>query len=313
MTTIKIGKFEISQQSGTAGQAIPIGHKLTEKHTGRNKYQKMVRASISAPGANSEAIETLEVSGMAPYLQLNTSQTEVAYNVTTATINGKSNASKFRVSSSGKAITLVTNTGYTVSGNEGTFASGFGEQAEGAISIKVQFASNNTSNTENIPVLVEYWNGSEWAESGTHNIIQSSSDADVQFTITPNVLTEFAKAGGDQTVSVASNINYSIEVQGDVETNWLHLSRESGTASTEDLIITANAQAVGAPAREVSVKFKSNITGSVIGTLSAKQAAGDAYAISWENDTLTFTNDDLNQIKNNNLTANSDWYIEEVV
>ena len=98
-----------------------------------------------------------------------------------------------------------------------------------------------------------------------------------------------------------------------METNWLHLSRESGTASTEDLIITANAQAVGAPAREVSVKFKSNITGSVIGTLSAKQAAGDAYAISWENDTLTFTNDDLNQIKNNNLTANSDWYIEEVV
>lgn len=313
MASIKIGKFEISQQSGTAGANIPIGHKLTEKHTGRNKYQKMVRASIVAAGANAEAIETLEVEGMAPYLQLNTSQTEIAYNITTATINGKSNASKFRVSSTGKAITLVTNTGYTEQGNEGTFANGFGEQAEGAIAIKIQFATNNTSSAETIPVLVEYWNGTEWVEAGTHNIIQSSSDADVQFTVTPSTLTEFANTGGSQTVSISSNINYSIEVQGDIETNWLHLSRESGTASTEELVITADAQAVGAPAREVSIKFKNNITGSIIGTLSAKQAAGDAYAISWESSTLTFTNEDLNTIKNNNLTANSDWYIEEVV
>lgn len=313
MASIKIGKFEISQQSGTAGANIPIGHKLTERHTGRNKYQKMVRASIVASGANAEAIETLEVQGMAPFLQLNTSQTEIAYNVTTATINGKSNASKFRVSSTGKAITLVTNTGYTESGNEGTFANGFGEQAEGAIAIKIQFATNNTSTSETIPVLVEYWNGTEWAEAGTHNIIQSSSDADVQFSITPNTLSDFSKEGEAQTVSITSNIGYSIEVQGDIETSWLHLSRSTGTASTEDLTITADAQAVGAPAREVSIKFKSNITGSVIATLSAKQVAGDAYAISWESTTLTFTNEELNTIKNNNLTANSDWYIEEVV
>lgn len=312
MGSIKIGKFEISQQSGTAGQT-PIGHKLTEKHTGRNKYQKMVRASISALGSQSEAIETLEVQGMTPYLTLNTSQTEVAYNVTTATLNGKSNAEKFRVSSSGKAITLVTNTGYTVSENVGTFSSGFGEQAEGSVAIKLQFAANNTSSSETIPVLVEYWDGSEWQSAGTHNIIQSSSDADVSFTITPNSLEDFAKEGGTQTVSITSNVSYSIEVQGDVETSWLTLSRQSGTATTEELNITAAAQAVGAEAREVSIKFKSNITGSVVGTLAAKQVAGEAYAISWENDTITFTNDDLNQIKNNNLTANSDWYIEEVV
>lgn len=312
MGSIKIGKFEISQQSGTAGKT-PIGHKLTEKHTGRNKYQKMVRASISAPGSQSEAIETLEVQGMTPYLTLNTSQTEVAYNITTATLNGKSNAEKFRVSSSGKAITLVTNTGYTVSQNVGTFSAGFGEQAEGTVAIKLQFAANNTSSSETIPVLVEYWDGSEWQSAGTHNIIQSSSDADVSFTITPNTLEDFAKEGGTQTVSITSNVAYSIEVQGDVETSWLTLSRQSGTATTEELNITAAAQAVGAEAREVSIKFKSNITGSVIGTLAAKQVAGEAYAISWESDTITFTNDDLNQIKNNNLTANSDWYIEEVV
>lgn len=312
MGSIKIGKFEISQQSGTAGKT-PIGHKLTEKHTGRNKYQKMVRASISAPGSRSEAIETLEVQGMTPYLTLNTSQTEVAYNVTTSTLNGKSNAEKFRVTSTGKSITLVTNTGYTVSENIGTFSSGFGEQAEGSVAIKLQFAANNTSSSETIPVLVEYWDGSAWQSAGTHNIIQSSSDADVSFTITPNTLEDFAKEGGTQTVSITSNVAYSIEVQGDVETSWLTLSRQSGTATTEELNITAAAQAVGAEAREVSIKFKSNITGSVIGTLAAKQVAGEAYAISWESDTLTFTNDDLNQIKNNNLTANSDWYIEEVV
>ena len=153
MASLKIGKFEVSPQSGTAG-TVAIGHKLTEKHTGRNKYQKLVRASITAAGANSNSIEKLEVDGMAPYLQLNTSQTEIAYNVTTATINGKSNAEKFRVTSSGKEITLVTNTGYSVSENIGTFSSGFGDQAEGDIAIKLQFLANNTSGAVTIPVDV---------------------------------------------------------------------------------------------------------------------------------------------------------------
>lgn len=310
MANLKIGKFEISPQSGEAG-SIQIGHKLTERHTGRNKYQKLVRASISDPSANKEAIETLEVGGLAPFLTLNTSQTEIAYNVTTVAVNGMSNAAKFRVSSSGKAITLVTNTGYTVSGNEGTFTSGFGEQAEGAISIKVQFEANNSTSAVTIPVLIEYWDGSSWVTGGTHNVIQSSSDADVTFTITPSTLEEFAKEGGKQTVSISSNIAYSIELQGDTETSWITLSRQSGTASTESLFLTAAAQAVGASARSLSVKFKSNVTGSVIGTLEVSQAKGEDFAISWEKDTLTFTNDDVNQIKTNTLTANAPWYLEE--
>ena len=102
-------------------------------------------------------------------------------------------------------------------------------------------------------------------------------------------------------------------MQGDVETNWLTLSRSTGTASTEELVITAAAQAVGASAREVSVKFKSAVTGSVIGTLSVKQAAGEDFSISWESSTMTFTNDDLNAIKQNVLTANESWYLEEPV
>lgn len=310
MANLKIGKFEISPQSGEAG-SIQVGHKLTEKHTGRNKYQKLIRASLSNPAANVSAIETLEIVGLAPFLTLNTSQTEIAYNVTNVAINGVSNASKFRVSSAGKAITLVTNTGYTVSNNEGTFTSGFGEMAEGSISIKVQFTANNTNSTVNIPVTVEYYDGSTWKVGGTHTIYQSSSDADVTFVITPSTLTQFSKAGGKQTVSINSNIAYSIELQGDTETTWVTLSRQSGNSGTANLDITAAAQVVGASARELSIKFKNNVTGSVIGTLEVSQAKGDDFAISWESDTLTFTNDDVNNIKTNTLTANSSWYLEE--
>ena len=124
-------------------------------------------------------------------------------------------------------------------------------------------------------------------------------------------MTQFTKDGGKQTVSITSNIAYSIEVQGDTDTSWVTLSRQTGTASTQSLDITASSQAVGAVARELSIKFKSTVTGSVIGTLEVTQAKGEDFAISWDKDTLTFTNDDINTIKNNTLTANSDWYLEE--
>lgn len=310
MGSIKIGKWEISPQSGGAGKN-PIGHKLTEKNTGRNKYQKLVRATFVNSAAQKEDIETLEIGGLAPFLTLNTSQTEIAYNVTNVVINGVSNAAKIRVSSTGKSITLVANTGYTVSGNEGIFTNGFGETAEGAIAIKVAFAANSTTSSETIPVKVEYYDGSTWNTGGVHNIIQSSSDADVTFTITPSTLSQFANVGGTQTVTITSNVAYSIELQGDTETNWVTLSRQSGSAATQTLDITATAQVVGANARELSIKFKSSVTNSVIGTLEVTQAKGEDFAISWEQKTLSFTNDDLNQIKTNNLTANADWYIEE--
>ena len=310
MANFKIGKWEITPQSGGAG-SIQIGHKLTEKHTGRNKYQKLVRATMSNPAANKNAIETLEIAGLAPFLTLNTSQTEIAYNVTNVTINGVSNAAKFRVSSTGKAITLVTNSGYTVSGNEGTFSSGFGEMSEGSVAIKVQFASNSATSSVTIPVKIEYYDGSTWKVAGTHNVIQSSSDADVSFVISPSTLSQFAKEGGSQKVSISSNVAYSIELQGDTDTSWVTLSRQSGTATTADLTITAAAQVVGAAARELSIKFKSSITNSVISTLTVTQAKGEDFAISWANAVLSFTNDDINTIKNNTLTANSDWYLEE--
>ena len=312
MANLKIGKWEISPQSGSAG-VIPIGHKMTERHTGRLKYQKLVRANISNPAANESVIEILEVVGLTPFLTLNTSQTEIAYNVTNVTINGVSNAAKFRVSSTGKTITLVANAGYTVSGNEGTFSSGFGEMAEGNIAFKVSFGANNIASSVTIPIKVEYYDGSEWKVAGTHNIIQSSSDADVSFVITPSSLSQFSKDGGSQVVSINSNIAYSIELQGDTDTSWVTLSRQSGTATTEPLTITASPQVVGAEARSLGIKFKNTVTNSVIKILEVTQAKGDAFAISWENPVLTFTNEDVGQIKNNTLTANSDWYLEEKI
>lgn len=310
--SIKIGKWEISPQSGSAG-TTSVGHKLTERHTGRMKYQKMVRAAISTPDANAEAVEILEIAGIAPFLTLNTSQTEVAYNVTTVVINGVSNAEKFRVSSSGKSISLVSNTGYTEADNVGTFVAGFGEQTSANIAIKVRFASNNTQVAVTIPVKVEYYNGSTWQVAGIFNIVQSSADVGVTFNVSPSALTTFANSGGTQRVSVESSIAYAIELQGDIETSWVTLSRNSGTPGTASLDITVAAQAVGSPQRELTINFRNNVTSSVITTLSVVQSAGKAYAISWANDTLTFTNDDVNSIKTNTLTANSDWYVEEKI
>lgn len=310
--TIRIGKWDISPQSGSAG-SNRIGHKLIEKHTGRNKYQKMVRAAISNASANAEATEILEIAGSSPFLTLNTTQAEIAYNVTTAVINGSSNAEMFRVSSSGKAITLVSNTGYTVSGNTGTFTSGFGEMAAGSIAIKVQFAANNQQGSVMIPVKVEYYTGTTWATAGTYTIVQSSADAGVTFNVTPSSLSIFDSGGGKQQVTIESSIAYAIELQGDVETDWVTLSRNSGVAGTATLDITAAAQSVGAAQRQLTINFRNNVTNSVITTLSVVQSAGEAYAISWANDTLTFTNDDVNLIKANELTANADWYIEEKI
>lgn len=306
--TLKIGKFEVSPQSGPAG-TNEIGHKLTEKHTGRNKYQKMIRASMNGSDAN--AVEILEINGIAPFLTLNTSNTEITYDVTTVTINGTSNAIKFRISSTGKSITLVSNTGYTVNNNEGTFTSGFGETSAGPISIKVQFTTNTTSSNITIPVKVEFWNGSTWVVSGTHNIIQSSADASIVFNTNPSSIPIFTANGGVQDININTNINYSVELQGDIETTWVTLSSNSGTSGASTLTVTVAPQVVGAAYRTLSILFKSIITGTTVKVLVVEQSAGADYSISWELNNIVFTNDEVGIIKTNTLTSNADWYLEE--
>lgn len=39
---------------------------------------------------------------------------------------------------------------------------------------------------------------------------------------------------------------------------------------------------------------------------------GEGYTISWGTSTMTFTNDEINVIKENTLTTNSGWYIKDI-
>lgn len=306
---MKLGKFEVAQQSGAAGVQI-IGVKYVEQHTGRGKYMKQLRANAGT----ANAVATYEIEGKPSFLTLDTDMSEIAYNVVQATINGVSNAEKFRVSTAeGKTITLKANTGYTVNANEGVFSEGFGVQNQAAVAILVEFAVNATAATIEYPVTVEIWNGTEWTAAGTFTIKQSSSDADVNFTITPETLSDFSKDGETKKISIESNIGYNITKQGGADTSWITLDRSTANAGTTEINVTAAAQAVGSSERNLSLVFKNQVSNSVIGTLTVRQSAGDAYAVSWENDTVTFDNSELNTIKNNSLTANAEWYLEEVV
>lgn len=309
MATLKLGKFEVAQQSGQAGVQV-IGVKYVEQHTGRSKYMKQLRANAGT----ANAVATYEVSGKPSFLTLDTDMTEIAYNIVQATINGISNAEKFRVSTQeGKTVTLKANTGYTVNANEGVFADGFGTQNQGAVAILVEFAVNSAQATISYPVSVETWNGTQWVVAGTFTIKQSSSDADVNFSITPDVLPAFSKVGETRKINVESNIGYNITKQGGSDTSWISLDKTTGNAGTTEINVTAAAQAVGSSERNLSVVFKNQVSNSVIGTLVITQSAGDIYSVSWESDTVAFENNELNAIKNNNLTANAGWYLEEVV
>lgn len=314
MTSFRIGKFEIGQQQGVAGE-VGIGHKYVEQHTGRNPYMKQVRATLTDPKASVEAIETLTVTGKKPFLTLETESSDISYNVQQVTINATSNAEKFRVATTGKAITLKPNAGYTVAENIGTFTDGFGLSNQGAVAAIVSFATNATAAVQDIPVKMEYWDGSAWQACGTHTIHQSSSDTEVHFTLDPTTVNPFTKAGGSVRVAVLSNMAYSIEKQGGSDVSWLTLDRTEGVASEvpTDLNITVAAQAVGADARNANIVFKSQITGSVIGTLFISETVGEAFAISWQNASISFTNDEVGTIKNNTLTANAAWALEEVI
>lgn len=306
---LKLGKFEVAQQSGTAGVQV-IGVKYIEQHTGRSKYMKQLRANAGT----AQAVATYEIDGKPSFLTLDTDMAEIAYNVVQATINGISNAEKFRVKTvEGKTITLKSNSGYTVNANEGVFTEGFGMQNQGAVAVIVEITTNSTNATIEYPVTVDIWNGSEWMAAGTFTIKQSSSDAEVNFTITPETLSNFSKEGEVKSITVESNIGFNITKQGGSDTSWVTLDKSNANAGTTEIAITTKAQAVGSAERNLNLVFKNQVSNSVIGTLTITQAAGDTYAVSWEYNTVTFTNSELNTIKNNNLTANAGWYLEEVV
>lgn len=308
-TALKIGKFEVAQQNGQAGSQI-VGVKYIEQHTGRGKYMKQLRANAGTESA----IATYEVEGKPVFLTLDTDMTEITYNTVQAIINGVSNAEKFRISTvDGKNILLKANTGYTVNQNEGVFTDGFGVLSSGAFAILVEFSANQTSTIVEYPVSIEMWNGNEWINAGVFKIKQSSSDASVNFVITPNTLPQIIKTGETKSISIESNIGFNITKQGGNDTSWVTLDKSIGDTGTTEINITVANQSIGSAERNLTLVFKNTVSNSVIGQLMITQEAGEAYLVNWEHDTVSFENSELNTIKNNNLTANADWYLEEVV
>lgn len=311
MAVLKIGKFEVAQQSGTAG-TIENGIKYAIEHTGRAVYQKQARGICGVGDTAATAILTLTIAARAPFMTLLSNSLDVAWDTVEAAVRATTNAEKFRVTSSGKAITLKSSSIYTVNGNVGTFTNGLGLDSQHSFDVTVQFATNVTANNVAIPVLIEYYDGTAWKSAGTFTITQSSADADFVITSDPATLQRFANAGGTQTLAITSNKAYTIEKQGS-DTAWFSIGRTTGTAGTADLKVTVVANPVAAAARTGTIIFKNPISGSTVLSIAVSQAAGDAYAISFNPTTIAFQNNELNKIKNTELTANASWQIEEVL
>lgn len=246
MAALKIGKFEVAQQSGTAG-TIENGIKYAIEHTGRAVYQKQARGTCGVGDTAATAILTLTIAARAPFMMLLSNSLDVAWDTVEAAVRATTNAEKFRVTSSGKAITLKSSSIYTVNDNEGTFTNGLGLDSQHSFDITVQFVTNVTADNVVIPVLIEYYDGTAWKPAGTFTIKQSSADADFVITSDPATLQQFANTGGNQTLAITSNKAYTIEKQGS-DTAWFSIDRTTGTAGTADLKVTVVANPVAAAA-----------------------------------------------------------------
>jgi len=313
MAAIQVGCFEIAPQSGPSGET-QISHKYARQHTGRNPHIKVVRATLTDPTANVEALETLTVAAKSPFFTLDTNQANIVYSKTEHTINGISNASQFRISTTGlKTITLKSNTGYTIVGNTGMFADGFGVNAQGSAAILIGFSVNNTSEAVSIPVLIEYYTGTEWVEAGIYTIEQGTSDAEVSFSLTPESLSSFLGAGETKQVSISSNIAYLITKQGSSEQEWVTVSFTQGNAGERALDITTAGQNVGAQSRNLDLVFSNQLTGTPIGALTITQLAGENFRVSFQAKDIAFTNEEVGAVKPNTLSCNAPFTIEEKI
>lgn len=310
---IKIGKWEIAPQSGDAG-THSIVHKQTSPYTGREKYTKVVRATI-VDNESTYVDETLEINAKDHFLNIvGNSYAEVAYNSTELIIPINTNAFKFKIEPEITVVELSSYGGYTASDNVGTFPTYMGLESAFDASIKVTFPINAEAGVLTRVFNIYMWVRTKFVKVGEFRIHQSSSDHDAGFIIAPPVLKTFnGGAASPQTVSITSKVPYTIRRESLGDPTWVSLSRESGEAGTADLTISVYDQKTGAAARDVTLKFISNITNSVLATLNVHQLAGIPYTISWEQETLTFQPDDVHVTKTNKLTANAGWQIEEKV
>ncbi|MFI3322073.1 MAG: hypothetical protein R3Y50_06065 [Rikenellaceae bacterium] len=308
MAVLNLGKIEVGVQSGTAG-THEVGVKYTTEHTGRSNYTKQFRGVAG----DASAVATVTIAGAAQSMQLLATSDDVAWDAIVASVTVRTNSEKFRVSTtSEKAITLKSASAYTVNELVGTFTSTLGKADKHEAVISFGFTTNTTSAEEVIPIIIEYWDGTEYQTAGTYTINQSSADADITISANPSTIAQFSNAASSVDVVITANKAISLSKAG-ASTDWFSISANSATAGDTTLTISVTAQAVAASERSGSVVIKNPVSGSTILTLAISQAAGDAYAISITPTSISFDNDEVNVIKNVEVTANAAWYIEEVI
>lgn len=314
MTAIKIGKFEIAQQNGAAG-TVTNGVKYVIAHTGRNIYQKKARGVCGT----ADAILDLSIAPKPPFMTLGTTTSTVAWDSKSANVTITTNSQKFKVSSTGKIIVLAPSESYEVTGLSGEFNNNLGVDSQHSIALNFTFTSNTTATNINIPILIEYWNGTTYSPAGTFAITQSSADAGIVITADPDPIPVFepieinSPTNLKKTIKITSNASYRIEKAGGGGVGWIRLSRDTGSAGVADLDITVDINPTAAPRRTGNIYFQNPVSGSTILQLLVEQKPGMPYSITISPAVITFTNTEINTIKNITVTSNFDWQIEEVI
>lgn len=324
---IKIGKWEIAPQSGVAGENQAITHKLISNHTGREKYTKVARAYISADDTK-YSDETLEVEAKPEYLEITGNTTvDVAYDTTSLIIPFTSNVYKFKiVPKVAGSVTLASYDEYTASDNVGTFDISKGSLQGYTSNMKVTFPRNTEGGVITWVFEIWMWVKTTFVKVTDFYIKQSSVHQYAGWSMVPDQFLIFdadptapgdtntgVAAYGTQTVQITCNVAYTIEKDSLGNPTWLTLSTDKGSVGTTELTLTASKNPVGSAQRTITIRFIDTSTAQVLATREVTQKAGEPYAISWAKSTLTFACDSINSAQTNQLTANSDWQIEEKV
>lgn len=307
MAVLKIGKFEIGQQSGSAGTTTN-GVKYAIEHTGRLPHQKQARIYC---GTANQTLD-MRIDGKPPYMNLASNSQDIAWDTANSAVTVNTNAEKFRITSGGKAVVLQSSGSYTVNGLIGTFTDNLGADSEHDVVLSFSFGTNTTASTAVIPILIEYWDGAAYQSAGTFTVNQSSADADFVITANPASIPQFANTIGEFITDLTSNKNYTIEKQGG-SIDWFNMDRTTGVPGTAPLKITVIAQAVAAPLRTGTIIIKNPISGSTVLTLAVSQAAGEPYKVTITPNNVSFTHDELSVIKNVVSETNDDYWWEEVI
>lgn len=312
------GKFEVTPVSGVAG-TTEVSAKLATANTGRADYIKYAKHYMTNETTKFASI-SLKAVGKPAFMTLGETTKEVAYNILSSTFNvTATNAEKFKlVKVSGKTLTLSVNSGYTVSGLEGTFTGDPGSLAQFNFQIKVAVAANNTGSAVSAVYKVQFWNGTTYTDSGTITLTQGSADAGLTITADPASLGNFANAGADKTLAITSNFAYNIVENNGTDVSWLKIMNAAktaeitaGTSGTTNMVVRVDAQVVAALARSTQINFVNPVSGTILLTLDVNQLAGAARSISLSVSTLSFAQNEVNVIKKFNVIANDIWYSEE--